>query len=192
MKRWLHKLEKIVDIIIPYCLILLIFIIVLELGFHDFIYEHGLLLPIEIADYFVIFIFVLDLIFKYIRVRNIRKFFRKYWLEIIAVFPFFLIFRLAELAFGLTEISEGVKTAQSITHSTTELEKEVAVFKEGERLLKEGEKIAKIERSTRLSRFLRPLARIPRFLKTIPQMLHFYDEPSGDHYFHELVKQNKK
>ncbi|MGV8171168.1 MAG: hypothetical protein ACP5OA_00570 [Candidatus Woesearchaeota archaeon] len=185
----MHKLEFIVDAIIPYCLVLLIIILILELGFHNFVKEHGLLVTINIADYFIIFIFVLDLIFKYIRVHDIPLFLKRYWLEIIAVFPFFLFFRLAELAFGITEISESVKTAQSITHSTTELEKEIAVVSEGEKalrggesVLKEGEKVLKVERSTKLSRFLRPLLRIPRFFKTLPQMLHFYDKPTGKHH----------
>lgn len=189
MKRWMHKLELIVDAIIPYCLILLIAILVLELGFHRFVEEQGLVLPIEVADYFIILIFVLDLIFKYMRVRDIPKFLRRYWLEVIAVFPFFLFFRLAELAFGLEEISGGVKTAQSLTHSTAELEKEVVALRsgekvvmEGEKILREGEKIIKVERSTRLSRFLKPLMRVPRFFKTLPQMLHFYDKPTSNHH----------
>jgi hypothetical protein len=178
MKRWLHKLEYIVDKIIPYLLVILIFVIVIELGFHSWAEENHLLHPIEIIDYFIIFVFVVDLIFKYVRVHSIPLFLRKYWLEIIAVFPFFLFFRLAELAFGIREVSEGVKTAQSITHTTTELEREMAFLKEGEKLLKEGEKIAKVERSARLTRFLRPLLRIPRFFKKIPEMLHFYNKPS--------------
>ncbi|MGV8141311.1 MAG: hypothetical protein ACP5NW_02630 [Candidatus Woesearchaeota archaeon] len=189
MKRWMHKLELFIDRVIPYCLVLLIIIIVLELGFHKFVEEHGLLLTINILDYLIILIFILDLIFKYVRVRDIPKFLKLYWLEILAVFPFFLIFRLAELAFGVSEVSSGIKTAQSLTHSTVELEKEVAVLregegvlKEGEKLLKEGEKVLKAERSVRLSRFLRPLLRIPRFFKTIPSMLHFYDTPTGDHH----------
>jgi len=178
----MHKLELFIDKIIPYCLILLIFVLVLELGFHHFVVEHGLLLPIEIADYFIILVFVIDLIFKYIRVRDVPKFLRKYWLEVIAVFPFFLFFRLAELAFGLSEVSGGIKTAQSITHSTAEIEKEVAMLRESEKVLREGEKVFKAERSMRLSRFLRPLTRIPRFFKTLPQMLHFYDKPTGNHH----------
>lgn len=188
MKIWLHKAEKIIDLLIPYCLIILIIILVMEIGFRNFVEEQNLRIPIDVADYFIIFIFIIDLIFKYVRVRNIPKFFRKYWLEIIAVFPFFLIFRLAELAFGFSEISEGIKTAQSITHSTTEIEKEVALLRGGEKMLKEGEVVVKLERSTRLSRYVKPLARIPRFLKKVPEMLHFYEKPSGEHHPHEFTK----
>ncbi|MGV8172570.1 MAG: hypothetical protein ACP5OA_07815 [Candidatus Woesearchaeota archaeon] len=180
----MHKLELFVDKVIPYSLVLLIIIIVLELGFHKFVEEHGLLLTINILDYLIILIFILDLIFKYMRVRDIPKFLKLYWLEIIAVFPFFLIFRLAELTFGVSEVSGGIKTAQSLTHSTVELEKEVA-------LLREGENVLKAERSVRLSRFLRPLLRIPRFFKTIPSMLHFYDIPTGDHHTAD-IKIDKK
>jgi len=183
----MHILELIVDAIIPYCLVLLIIILILELGFKTFVEGHGLQTIIDISDYFIIAVFILDLLFKYIRVKSIPKFLRKYWLELIAVFPFFLLFRFAELAFGITGVSDTIKTAQSITHSTTELEKEAVALTEGEKVLTEGETLLKAERSVALTNFLRPLSRIPRFFKTLPQILHFYDKPTGQHHPGDIV-----
>ncbi|MBU0461570.1 MAG: hypothetical protein KJ574_03205 [Nanoarchaeota archaeon] len=91
MKRWMHRIEVWVDKLIPYMLIVLLIIIVLEIFFKE-IAEHYHIY-IAIADGAVITVFVLDLIFKYIRIRNIPKFLKTCWLDILAVFPFFIFFR---------------------------------------------------------------------------------------------------
>ena len=194
MKRWLHKIEVIVDKAIPPCLILLLVLIVMELGFPEFVEQHHLHLPIAIADYIIIAIFVVDLVFKYVRTRYIPRFLRKYWLDILAVFPFFLVFRVFELAAGIfsTAVSEGAQTVQAILHEGLELEKEGArVVREAEKLSKEASRVARLGRSARFMRFLRPLTRIPRFFKAIPKMLHFYEKPSGEHHVHEFMPKRK-
>lgn len=168
MKKWIHKIEKIVDTVIPYCLFALLIILILELGFDTFINNKGLIIIIDIVDYIIVLIFVSDLIFKYIRVHNIPKFLRNYWIEIIAIFPFFLTFRLTELAFGIRGIRGGI-TAQSLASTG-----------------------ASVERSIRLARFIKPLERFPRFIRTLPQMLHFYNKPTGEHHPHEVEFINNK
>ena len=90
MKRWLHRVEVIVDKAIPYLVLLLIFIIVGEFAFHDFMSQYKLY--VHIADYTIIGSFVIDLVFKFYRIRKVKLFIKKYWLEIIAVFPFILVF----------------------------------------------------------------------------------------------------
>ena len=82
MKPWLHKIELIVDKLIPYSLIILLFIIIGEIFFHEEIEPYGVF--VNIVDNTIIAIFVLDLIFKYVRMSNFPNFLRKYWLEIIA------------------------------------------------------------------------------------------------------------
>ena len=94
MKIWLHKIEVIVDRSIPYNIIVLLFLIIGELFFYEQVQPY--IKWINLTDNFVVGVFVIDLIFKYIRIRNIPKFFRKCWMDIIAVFPFFLLFRLFE------------------------------------------------------------------------------------------------
>ena len=203
MKHWLHKIEVIVDKLIVPALLLLIVIIVLDLGFPEIAHHYHTY--ILIGDYFVIFIFIVDLIFKYVRVKNIPKFIRKYWLDILAVFPFFLLFRAFEGIFGLLgrSVSEGAQTVQSFVHTGLEVEKEgvkvaEVVSKEGgkvietttrevARIAREAEKLGKVSRSTRFTRFLRPIFRLPRFIKLLP----FYEKPTGTHHIHEYYPKKK-
>ena len=112
MKKWLHKLEVFVDKLIPLLLLVLILIVVGEFIFHEFMVEN--MLYVEIIDGFIIFVFILDLIFKYKRSKNLPNFIRASWLEIIAIFPFFLVFRLFEGIFGLFTVSETITKTQQI------------------------------------------------------------------------------
>ncbi len=173
MKRWMHKFEIFVDKIIPYSLIVLLIVIVLELGFHDFVEHHHLGLTLSLIDYCIISLFVIDLIFKYLRTRQIPKFLKRYWLDILAVFPFFLMFRVFEFFAGAVSlvIREGAQTTQTLLHEGLEIEKE------GSKLIKEAEKTSKLRRSSRFMRFLRPILRIPRFLKVVPKFIFVFDKP---------------
>ncbi len=202
MKRWMHKIEVIVDKIIPPCLILLLIIITLELGFHDLVEQHNLVHWIELVDYFVISVFILDLVFKWQRTKNVPTFFKKYWLDILAVFPFFLLFRLFEAFAGAFSfvVSESAQTIQTVVHEGLEVEKEGAkvvreaekFLKEGSRVAREAEKVSKLHRSSRFMRFLRPILRLPRLFKAAPKMIHFYEKPHGRHHEHEFVMKAKK
>jgi hypothetical protein len=64
MKKWLHTIEIVVDKSIPFLLLVLLGIIIAEFGFHQFIEQYQKI--VDGIDLFVVFIFVLDLIFKYI------------------------------------------------------------------------------------------------------------------------------
>lgn len=179
MKKWMHKIEVLVDKIIPYMLVLLLAIIVIDLGFHE-IAEHYHTY-IFIADYLVIGVFVADLVFKWIRIRKIPLFLKKCWLDIIAVFPFFLVFRAVESIAGLFSktFSEGFSIVQSILHEGVEIEKEGAkilegVEKEGSKVAKEAGKFGKVSRTNKFARFLRPIFRAPRFVKALP----FFESPT--------------
>ncbi|MFC1723143.1 hypothetical protein ACFL0V_03315 [Nanoarchaeota archaeon] len=204
MKRWMHKIEHIVDKLIVPMLLLLIVIIVLDLGFPEIAHHYHTY--ILIGDYLVITVFILDLVFKWIRVKNIPIFFRKYWLDILAVFPFFILFRAFEGFAGLMSLrfTEGAQTVQSMVHTGLEVEKEgvkvaEVVTKEGGKMLegtarevariaREAEKIGKFSRSSRFARFIRPIFRSPRFLKVLP----FYEKPTGTHHIHEYYHPKPK
>ena len=202
MKRWMHKIEVITDKAISPCLILLLIIIIMDLGFKEMVEQYHLHIYIQTADFIIIGIFVTDLIFKYIRVRKIPLFMRKYWLDILAVFPFFLLFRAFELAAGAfsAAVSEGAQTAQAIVHEGLELEKEGAkILREGEKAAKEGsrlgrwaEQFTKLTRNSRFMRFLRPILRLPRFAKAAPKIIEFYQKPHGKHHEHEFMPKAKK
>ena len=176
MDLWLHKIELIVDRIIPYIIIVLLFLIIGELFFNEQVQPY--IKWINLTDNFVVGIFVIDLIFKYIRIRNIPNFFRKCWIDIIAVFPFFLLFRLFEELGIVLGLGERMGSAQLILHEGVEIEKEA-----GE-IIKESEKVTKISRAGIITRFIRPVARSPRLLKT----LAYYEKPTGKHHIHERKK----
>ncbi|MBW2971767.1 ion transporter [Candidatus Woesearchaeota archaeon] len=202
MKRWMHKIEVIVDKAIPPCLLVLLVIIILDLGFPEMVEHYHLHQYIVVADYIIIGIFVLDLIFKWQRTRHIPLFLKKYWLDILAVFPFFLVFRLFEVAAGAFSfvVSESTQTFQAVLHEGLEVEKEGARLlreaerftKEGGRVAREAEKLSKLSRSSRFMRFLRPIMRIPRFFKAVPKTMKFYEKPHGEHHEHEYMPKHAK
>ncbi|MBU0535345.1 MAG: hypothetical protein KKE20_00100 [Nanoarchaeota archaeon] len=175
MEKFWHKLELFIDWIIPYSLVLLFVLVIAELAFHSYV-EHYLIY-INLADYAIIAIFVADLIFKYFKIRRIPTFLRKYWLDIIAVFPFFLIFRLFEgviLAMGTSQL---IKQPQAILHGGIEL-----LEKEGARIVRAAEQAGKVSRTRLLFRFLRPIQRLPRFLKIFP----YFEKPTHEH--HQVIR----
>ena len=161
----IKKIEHFTDRVIPYVLVLLTIILVIEF-FFKYIAEiyHT---QIIIADYVVIFFFTLDLIFKYTRVRKLKLFLKKYWLDILAVFPFFLIFRVFEevlIFFRLPELTETQKFLH-IGLETEKLAKEERALRELAELQKETE----LTRTRLFSRFFR----LPRLVKVFP----FYEKP---------------
>ena len=180
MKLWMHKVEHVVDKLIPPMLIALIFLIVIELFFHDFAHHYEFW--IILADYVVISVFVLDVIFKYIRIKPFKSFLRKSWLDIIAIFPFALMFRVFEGFFEIFAASEIIKESQSVLHSAVEMEKEAG------KIVREVERAGKAARTTRFARFIRPIARAPRLVKAFA----FHEKPTGRHHPHDKEASAKK
>ncbi|MBW3015651.1 ion transporter [Candidatus Woesearchaeota archaeon] len=175
MKKWLHRLEEIVDKSIPYLLVLLLTLIILELFFHEVV-EHYLIW-IDIADYLIILVFLIDLGFKWHRSKNIKDFLKTSWLDILAIFPFYLIFRIFEEIASLARFAESLKTTQQILHETVEVEKEAT------EVIAKVEKAGKVSRTRLFIRFIKPIQRIPRFLKAVP----FFEHPKTFKH-----KKNKK
>ena len=102
--------EDLVDKSIPYLVALLLVVIIIEFGFPAYAEEHRAL--VDAADWFVIGMFTLDLVFKFNRIRDIPEFVKRYWLDILAVFPFYLMFRLVDEAIFITGASELMRGAQ--------------------------------------------------------------------------------
>ncbi len=171
MKPWLHKIEVIVDKIIPYLVFILLILIVGEFTHYSLIEENKDI--VLILDYFIVGVFVIDLSFKYYRIKDAKTFFKKYWLDLIAVFPFFLLFRLVEEAILVFRISSELGESQKILHTLIEAGRISRELSEEERVLREIQEATKLERTTLFGRILRPLERIPR----IWRMLHFYERP---------------
>ncbi|MBI2145630.1 hypothetical protein HYU18_04915 [Candidatus Woesearchaeota archaeon] len=174
MHIWLHKIEVLIDKLVAPILAALLVIIIGEFFFaHQFeIYKHYA----DWFDGFVVLIFAIDLGFKYSRVRKLPTFVKKYWLEILATIPFFLVFRLMEL-FRLTSL---VEQGQAIAHEAvgaSRIEKEAAI------LLKDANAYD-VSRTAKMINTFRAASRFPRFLKAVP----FYEAPSGKHHWHEKKK----
>tara|TARA_Y100000310_G_C20699991_1_gene828843 strand:+ start:1069 stop:1539 length:471 start_codon:yes stop_codon:yes gene_type:complete len=153
MKKWLHKIEVLADRAIPYALIVLLFVIFAEVLFPQVVEPYHL--HISIIDGIVIGIFAVDLGFKYVRSKNIPQFFRKYWIEIIAVLPAFLVVRIVEEFMIIANLEETFILSQ-------------------EALEVEARAGTRASRLHYFARFVRPLARLPRFFKAFK----FYERPN--------------
>ena len=110
--------------------------------------------------------------------RQFKPFVKKFWLDIIAVFPFFLVFRIVEELFLLLSVSQDVAEGQKFLHFGLEAEKivkEESALKELSSLQKESRFIKEIESGTKLTRtslFAR-FFRLPKMIKVLP----FYEKP---------------
>jgi len=166
MHPLLKKLEHFTDRIIPYLLILLAVVLGIEFFFKDIAEKYySLIFSVDIT---IIVFFSLDLIFKFNRVRKIKLFLKKYWLDIIAVFPFFLLFRVVEEVFAIFRISTELGEGQKFFHIGLETEK-LAKEEKALRELAELQKETELTRTRLFARFFR----LPRLTKVFP----FYEKP---------------
>lgn len=172
MHIWLHKIEVIVDKLIAPILATILVVIIGEIFFTNEIefYRHYA----DWFDGFVVIVFATDLAFKYSRVRKLPTFFRKYWLEIIATIPFFLIFRLLEFL----RVTEFIEKGQAAAHEAAAAGK---VEKEAALIVKEVARAGELSRTARIINTFRAISRVPRLLRAVP----FYEKPTGKHHPHE-------
>ena len=144
------KVEKFIDYAIPPLVLLLGILILLEFihGFEEYSYL------ISMFDYVIVAFFVVDLIFKWYHTRKLVPFIKHYWLDILAVFPFYLTFRVWQELVVVGTVAQGVSEAQTFAHEIvlvreTRLLKEVELIKEA-RIIEEEIKIARLARGIRV------------------------------------------
>ncbi|MBS3146621.1 ion transporter [Candidatus Woesearchaeota archaeon] len=171
MKHWLFKIEVFVDRIIPYLVLILLALIIGEFTHYNLVEEHEDI--VLIIDYTIVIFFLIDLAFKYHRVRNAKTFVKKYWLDILAVFPFFLIFRLIEEISIFLRLGSQLGDYQKALHTSLEVGRISEELVEEQKILREIEEATKLERTSRFGRLLRPLERIPRIFESF----RFYEKP---------------
>jgi len=171
MEPWLHRIEVIVDKAIPYLVLILLILIIGEFTHYSLIEENAN--AVLLIDYFIVIMFIVDLSFKYYRVKSAKIFVKKYWLDIIAVFPFFLLFRLFEEVLLFFRLSSELVESQKVLHTGIEISRISREVSEEQRILREIQEATRLERTSRIARILRPAERIPR----IWRMLHFYERP---------------
>src|SRR3989344_8113709 len=112
MPPFWEKIEHYNSRLIPFALVLLLGIIIFELFIH--VENHGIELAVKIADTLVITVFIIDLLFLAKKAKSAKFFFKNYWLDIIAVFPFVLFFKLAESAYRVAIATERLTIGQAI------------------------------------------------------------------------------
>ncbi len=174
MKKLYKFLELLIDRLVPFAVILLFFIIIIEFFFHDIADTYHT--TINVLDYSILSIFVLDLIFKYLRIRKIDRFIKECWLDIIAVFPFFLVFRVFESFLIFTELPKEIRQFQLILHEGTQISEQSA------KIIREAEEAGKISRVKAIFRIFRGLEYSPKMVKA----LAFYEQPVGEHHLHAV------
>ncbi|MBI4140940.1 hypothetical protein HY485_03835 [Candidatus Woesearchaeota archaeon] len=163
IKKEFASVEQLVDRVIPFLVILLALLILADMTMDIHRFEPW----VSYADWLVIGVFVADLIFKWRHVRKVTKFLRLYWLDIIAVFPFYLFFRAYVAIAELVVAGERIKEAQEIAHEAlllreTKLLKEAEIFGKEARLAREAELAAKDVRF--VPRMIRLFQRLLRFV----------------------------
>lgn len=143
LPKWLAQIEVLIDRSIPYLLVLLTALIIIDFTHWGEQY-HGVIVW---ADSFIVAFFVADLAFKWRRTRDVLKFVKWYWIDIVAVFPFYAVFRLYREVFVAGE------QAQKMLHEAVLL-RETKLLREAEmtKLLREGKFVRAFARGLRLLR----------------------------------------
>src|SRR3989344_404218 len=109
-------------------------------------------------DGFVIGVFGLDLFFKYKGLQQKKFFLKKYWLDTLAIFPFYLFFRLFAEAASLLTFSERLAESQRMFHEG------VVIQEEGVRVVQEAEKLAKAGKELEIVKATK-LEEVPKILR---------------------------
>lgn len=154
------RLHDITDTLVGPALIVILVVILLEIFLPDVAHKYHT--AILVADYTAIGIFVVDLGFKFKRASEWEGFVKKYWLEIIAIMPGFIIFRVLDAFFVVTS---SLELGQDAIHLATRSERLAVLTRSGE-----------LSRAARLERLTKGLTRSPRLAKAFS----FYDEPSDE------------
>lgn len=146
LKGATKEFEHLTDDIIPFLVIGIAAVLIMENPFWTLVELDHYEPWVSIFDSIVVFFFVSDLIFKWFRTRQLLKFLKLYWIDIIAVFPFYLAFRAYAEVAGIFRIGEEVtEVTQKAMHEAVLLREAKLVEKEARlaRELKAGGRIAR-------------------------------------------------
>ncbi len=148
MHSFWEKVEHYNAKLIPPALVVLLAVIIFELFIH--VENHAIELIVKIADALVIAVFVIDLIFLAKKAKSVKFFFKNYWLDIIAVFPFVLFFNLLESAYRIAIATERLALGQAILHETVEASKSTKVLAKSGKVVRIGARLLRIVTKSRL------------------------------------------
>ncbi len=140
----------------PYILLALLILLGIDLFFKT--HNENVKIILEILDSAIIIIFIFDLILLFKESKDIRFFFKNYWLDIIAVLPFGLIFRTADSVLKIGLEVEKIVAGQKVVHELVKGEDLIKFFS---RLLE------KIKIFEFLGKFTKGFRFIPKTIKYI-------------------------
>ncbi len=125
----LEKAERLNSKLIIPSIVVLMIVIVYDLFFHTT--YPAISLMIRILDSTVLVVFITDLFFLALKAKSTTFFLKNYWLDILAVFPFSLIFRVVSQFSEAISLTERVALSQTIVHEGLEVEREAAAISKG-------------------------------------------------------------
>jgi predicted small integral membrane protein len=120
---------KILDVIIL-VLSILFFIGLLAFEYHSFGLEHPILpIPDKFKDFFefliwpIIVLLTLDLVIKYRKINDPKKFAKKHWIDIVmlALIPVFFIFKFLKIGINIVKQFKTAKMGAKIFHKTKKI-----------------------------------------------------------------------
>ena len=123
--------SKILDLIIL-VLVSLFFIGLLAFEYHSLGLENPILpIPDEFKEFFefliwpILILLSLDLILKYRKINNLKKFVKKYWIDILmlVLIPVFSIFKFLKIGLNVIKQLKTIKMGAKIFHKTKKISK---------------------------------------------------------------------
>jgi predicted small integral membrane protein len=108
----------------------LFFIGLLAFEYHSFGLENPILpIPDEFKEFFefliwpILAMLILDLILKYRKIKNAKKFVKKYWIDIVmlALIPVFSIFKFLKIGLSMAKQLKTIKMGAKIFHKTKKI-----------------------------------------------------------------------
>jgi len=175
MSESYRKLEILIDKLVPYSLGFVIIHFILLFIIPDVLHEYeDLILVLEV--FLVTVVLGLDVTFKYRRARDKKNFFKQHWLEVIAVFPFMVVFRVFEEFYLITRF---IPLEGTLVETQTVLH-ELRGADAAADIVRESQFAGRASRIGMFNKMFRPIARLPRLLR------------GASFYEHPLTKNNKK
>lgn len=133
MHEFWEKVEHYNAKLIPAAIIILLGIIIIEFVPTE---NYIIKLIVRILDGLVIAIFVIDLIFLGIKAKNTVYFFKNYWLDVVAIFPFSLLFNVVNEVYRVVLATERLAVGQAILHESLEAKKGIGALAKSGKLAK--------------------------------------------------------
>lgn len=188
MKDFFTRVNKFTDKIMPYVLLILVVVIILE--FVVKVQNPTAHLIIKILDYIVITVFIIDLISIFVLAPNFKYFFKHAWLDILAVLPFGMFFRLGRGVIRMGQLAERIALGQGVLHGLLKTDKLVEFLSRFEKFSKFFRFVSKTTKKIKNSSFFSKL--YDQFYYTKSQFEHRWSGVKKNQYKKPEIKTKRK